>query len=404
MPSSWRREGQGQGLFANKWRRAVKKWDGKVAEEAGKPKPGGSFEEPDFDQASAKAEEQAKTNPAALFEYLSVDQIKAMPDPDWLVTGLVVEQALGLLRASRLPQDVYRAGYGTVLQRGHARLTGGGARSSARAPWSTSPARAGPTSKFRIEAWEQHNKVLADDSPFFLIRQTINFMKADDVGKLLATVQAIADVTGGPIAAVFVDTVSRVLPGSDENLQKDMTLFVAACDAVRQRFLATVIGLHHTSRNGNIRGSTVIPGAGDFLVEVRREPGALAGSIFATKIKSAEDGWEQFFRVEKIDLPGILPRSSLIVEPVDAPPKEDSDGWPSTAICREIITAIDEQWRSGKPWCHALNSSRSAIKNISNRCEIERGLVEKMLDRWTAKQVIEEDVCDTGPHEEGVGK
>ena len=38
--------------------------------------------------------------------------------------------------------------------------------------------------------------------------------------------------------------------------------------------------------------------------EVRREPGAMSGSVFATKIKSAEDGWEQFFRVEKIDLPG----------------------------------------------------------------------------------------------------
>ena len=100
-----------------------------------------------------------------------------------------------------------------------------------------------------------------------------------------------------------------------------MTLFVAACDAVRQRFGATVVGLHHTSRNGNIRGSTVIPGAGDFLVEVRREPGALTGSIFATKIKSAEDGWEQFFRVEKIDLASIVPHSSLIVEPIDAPPK-----------------------------------------------------------------------------------
>ena len=395
-------EGRGQGLFANKWRRAVKKWDGKVAEEAGKPKPG-EFEEPDFEQASAKAEEQAKTNPAALFEYLSVDQIKAMPDPDWLVTGLVVEQALGFIYGPPGCLKTFIAlDMALCFSVGMPDWWGRAIERKGAVVYISSEGQA--DLKFRIEAWEQHNKVLADDSPFFLIRQTINFMKADDVGKLLATVQAIADLTGGPIAAVFVDTVSRVLPGSDENLQKDMTLFVAACDAVRQRFLATVIGLHHTSRNGNIRGSTVIPGAGDFLVEVRREPGALAGSIFATKIKSAEDGWEQFFRVEKIDLPGILPRSSLIVEPVDAPPKEDSDGWPSTAICREIITAIDEQWRSGKPWCHALNSSRSAIKNISNRWEIERGLVEKMLDRWTAKQVIEEDVCDTKTHAKGYRK
>lgn len=33
-------EGRGPSLFANKWRRAIKKWDGKVAEEAARPKPG----------------------------------------------------------------------------------------------------------------------------------------------------------------------------------------------------------------------------------------------------------------------------------------------------------------------------------------------------------------------------
>ena len=40
-------EGRGPSLFANKWRRAVKKWDTKVAEEAGKPKPGEFEPEPE---------------------------------------------------------------------------------------------------------------------------------------------------------------------------------------------------------------------------------------------------------------------------------------------------------------------------------------------------------------------
>jgi hypothetical protein len=40
-------EGRGPSLFANKWRRAVKKWDTKVAEEAAKPKPGEFEPEPE---------------------------------------------------------------------------------------------------------------------------------------------------------------------------------------------------------------------------------------------------------------------------------------------------------------------------------------------------------------------
>ena len=80
----------------------------------------------------------------------------------------------------------------------------------------------------RIRAWSQHHKVKVEDAPFHLIRQSMSFMRGDDVGRLVATVAAIEE-KAGPIAAVVVDTVSRVLPGAEENLQKDMTLFVEAC-------------------------------------------------------------------------------------------------------------------------------------------------------------------------------
>ena len=312
-------ESRGTSLFWAKWQVAMGQWGTNVAEAARRaPKAGiatarPAGDEADIEQEAIKAERKAKTDPGALFEYLSVDEIKLMPDPDWLIsqpsgrafrwdliygppgclkTFIALDMALSFTVG--MPdwwgRSIERKGAVVYISsEGQADL------------------------KFRIHAWEQHNKVLADDTPFYLIRQTINFMKAEDVGKLLATVQAIADLAGVPITAVFVDTVSRVLPGSDENLQKDMTLFVAACDAVRQRFGATVIGIHHTSRNGNIRGSTVIPGAGDFLLEVRREPGALTGSVFASKIKSAEDGWEQFFKVEKIWLGDIIGNTSLVV-------------------------------------------------------------------------------------------
>ena len=186
-------EGRGFSLFANKWRRAVKKWDGKVAEEAAKPKPG----EPDqdFDAASAKVEEQAKTNPGILFEYLSVDQIKQLPDPDWLISGLVVEQSLGFIFGPPGCLKTFIAlDMALSFTVGMPDWWGRAIERKGAVVYISSEGQA--DLKFRIQAWEQHNKVLADDTPFYLIRQTINFMKADDVGKLLATVQAIADLAG----------------------------------------------------------------------------------------------------------------------------------------------------------------------------------------------------------------
>jgi hypothetical protein len=223
---------------------------------------------------------------------------------------------------------------------------------------------------------------IADDSPFYLIRQTINFMNAEDVGKLIATVQAIATLAGVNIAAVFVDTVSRTLPGADENLQKDMTLFVAACDAVRQRFGATVIGVHHTSRNGNMRGSTVFPGAGDFLVEVNREEGAMHGSIKATKIKAAEDGWEQHFKVEQIQLGDIGAHKSLVVEPTDAEPAQERQGWPDITMCRRVRNFIGEAWDSGSPLSNSIltkASGRYAPAILAKHFDLDPRVVQMML-------------------------
>ena len=230
-------------------------------------------------------------------------------------------------------------------------------------------------------------------------------MKAEDVGKLLTTVQAIADETTAQIAAVFVDTVSRVLPGAEENLQKDMTRFVEACDAVRNKFGATVIGIHHTNYAGGIRGSTVIPGAGDFLIETRREPGAMAGSIFAKKIKDAEDGWEKFFMVTKVKLGDIVGHTSLVIDGVDIKPmQDDTSGLPDRNICRQILAAIDEEWMNGKPWCFGKNSPRWAVRNIALRWALEPDLVKRILDHWTANKIIEEDNRSAKGHIKGYRK
>jgi hypothetical protein len=285
------REGRGPSEFWRKWRAAINQWDREVAAEGRKPKPDTTASpDGDFEAESAKAEEKAKTDPnGALFEYLTIPQIKNMPDPEWLISGLVIEQALGFIYGPPGCLKTFIAlSMGLSFAVGMPDWWGRRMQRQGAVVYISSEGQS--DLKFRVQAWEQKNKVLADESPFYLVRQTINFMNAEDVGKLLATMQAIAIRANTEISAVFVDTVSRVLPGADENLQKDMTLFVAACDAVRQRFRATVIGVHHTSRHGNMRGSTVFPGAADFLIEVNREEGAMQGFIKAVKIKAAEDG------------------------------------------------------------------------------------------------------------------
>jgi hypothetical protein len=352
----------------------------------------------------AAVEVVGQTKPSGnLYDYLDIKQIKAKPDPVWLIDGLVNERSLGFIYG---PPGSLKTFIALSMALGFA---------TGRSKWWEREirregaviylCREGTSSlKFRIMAWEQHHKVVADDGPFYLIEKSINFMKPEDIGVLLATVQDIVDRIRGPVAAVFVDTVSRVLPGARENLQDDMSLFVDACEAVQRAFGCVVFGVHHTNKAGGFRGSTVMPGAGDFLIEVRREPGAMTGSIFAAKIKDSEDGWEQSFRVEKIEV--AEGKVSLVVDPMLNPSAAagGGSGWPSRAVCIEILAAVHEQWIKGQPWCFAANSSRAAVPNIMKRWNLKRSVVVDILQSWNARGVVEETVHGTHNHVTGYRK
>lgn len=149
----------------------------------------------------------------------------------------------------------------------------------------------------RIEAWRlRHGVGVEALEGFRVLEASVNFMDGASVEKLLRSVGKV----GGRPALVVVDTVSRALPGADENLQKDMTLFIAACDRIRQQYQCAVMGLHHASKSGTaLRGSSVIEGAGDFIMLMERDKtSGLVGEMTMLKQKAASDGWSYPFVLE----------------------------------------------------------------------------------------------------------
>jgi hypothetical protein len=397
------KEGRGTSEFFRKWRRMMRLWGApKMAEAAAKPAPhkpqenGTRLEDPaaEFQQAA----EQAQADPTKRYDWLDVRGIKSQADPVWEIHGVVPERVLGFIYGPPGCLKTFIAldiGLSLATRRqtwwGHGIARGG-------AVVYISSEGIGSL-KFRLMAWEKHRAIPADDAPFYLIKETINFMSLDDVGKLLATVGAIAEVAQVPITAVFVDTVSRVLPGAEENLQKDMTMFVYACDQVRQRFSATVIGLHHTNAMGGFRGSTVMPAAGDFMLEVRREPGAMEGSIFAKKIKDAEDGWEQPFKVtevEVLDSLGMPTKTSLVVD--DDPTRTpDPVGWPDKQVCRNILAAIAAAWTAGEPWSFSPQAvGRYAPRIMAVEFQLDAKVAKTIIETWLVRKVLSVEMAD--PH------
>ena len=62
---------------------------------------------------------------------------------------------------------------------------------------------------------------------------------------------------------LVVDTLSRAIPGGDENSQTDMSQLVGVLDSLRDRHGVATIVVHHTARgdDSHPRGSTVLEGA-----------------------------------------------------------------------------------------------------------------------------------------------
>lgn len=327
-----------------------------------------------------------------LFEVLSIADLKALPDAAWIFKDAIPAQALGFIYGPPASFKSFLC-YDLALRLAHGgnEWLGHEAKAQGAVLYIASEGISG--AKSRIEAWQRANKVTVDTTAFHLIRKTINFMSPDDMERLDRTVKAhIAQ--HGPVALVFVDTVSRVLPGADENLQKDMTVFIAACDRLRE-YGCTVVGVHHTNKAGEMRGSTVFLGQGDFIYRVERTEKTLSGVITCEKQKEAEDGWKRVYSVrQEVWVPAgkIEATGSLVVEYGGAPEAvESTDDWPSREACKDILKDIQEAWNKGKPWsphARARTEGRYAVVNISKSHGVAASTVQMMIEAWLRTETL----------------
>lgn len=387
------REGRGVTEFTKKWRIAMSKWDTDVSEAASIP----------------KKQEVAPTKPFPVIEgpdgiqrpdfepfpMMSVPMIKTMPDPQWLIEGVVIENAFGLIYGA--------PGCGkTFISLSMALSIAAGLPEW----WGHKINKHGPVIyissegvsdlKFRIAAWEQAMGISVDDIPFYLIHVPINFMDGKDIERLSMTIQYSDMLMGECPVAMFVDTVSRALPGADENLQKDMTLFVRACDLLKVEFGCTVTGIHHTNKQSGMRGSSVLDGAADFIYEIKREEGVMIGEMKAKKIKAAADGWLIPFKLTETLCGDVAGHSSLFAEKTTKDELQITQELPSIYVCQEILNAMAKAWDEGKPWSTQPNTRRDGryAAMLMTKWNTSEEAANTLLNSWLLNGIIEVDICD----------
>lgn len=140
----------------------------------------------------------------------------------------------------------------------------------------------------RIAALKQHYGASDEDVPFALYPAPIDLMTDQTgVAKVLSYVTALNAIWKVKVGVITIDTLARCFGSGDESATRDMSTFVARCDAIRLGAKATVSIVHHFGKDETkgLRGSIALKAAADTVIEITGTEG-----IRTVKIEKQKDG------------------------------------------------------------------------------------------------------------------
>ena len=148
--------------------------------------------------------------------------------------------------------------------------------------------------KLRVAAWEAHTG-RALPAGLHIVLQPFKLNEPQDVADLAAVVPAGA--------VVFLDTLNRAAPTSDENSSSDMGEILESTKRLQSRINGLVVLVHHTGKDATkgLRGHSSLFAALDAAVEVSRDGDKREWKV--AKAKDGEDGGAHPFmlQVETLD-------------------------------------------------------------------------------------------------------
>lgn len=348
------------------------------------------IERDDIDDMFA-ATDEARPQTQKGYRLLSIDDVFALPPPKFLIDRHLPDTGLGILFGDpgcgksfvALDQALHIA-YGLPSWHGDRIDLADGERGGVLyiAGEGASGFRA------RVKAWQAKNLTQehAHIKPnIHFLFEPINFMKPEDIHRLL---EAVHNTGIQKLAFIVVDTVSRSIPGADENLQKDMTLFVSACDALKHSTGAFVLGVHHTGKTGTMRGSSVFGGQADAIFRMQRKKGSSIAALSCEKQKDAPDGWHNHYRMDTITT--AEGTQSLVIERTESDQVEEATADPQMRSA--ILRALQEAWDDGRPWSqHPQAKDRYAPKIISTQFDVSASTAGQWIAIWKDDEGLIED-------------
>jgi len=218
--------------------------------------------------------------------YLTIADLARLPSRTWLVEDLMPQGAVALLYGD--------SGVGKTFIAIDASV-----RIAAGEPVFGRPAESGLVFYVSLEGQsglharicgvcQEIGGIDANCLPLVVRTKPLDLLSADSITDLISAVKIAAANRRRPAALVIVDTLSRAMPGADEN-GADMSRAVQGLTRIQHETAATVLAIHHTGKNGDRgpRGHTSLRAGVDTELFVSRQKSGRA--ITVTKQRDGAD-------------------------------------------------------------------------------------------------------------------
>lgn len=291
----------------------------------------------------------------SVFETLSLDELEDMPPPTYLIDGILPEHGLTFLygdpgagksfialdMALRLSFGLDWHGAGTK-QVGVLYIAGEGKHGLGK----------------RVTGWRKEHAMEGEPAPFKLLPVAVHMLDKANVAKLKRTITAVAAEVGFNISLIIIDTVSRAIPGHDENKQDTMSLFVDGCAELHNFTNGAVIGVHHSGKNkeAGMRGSTVLLGGCEASIKVTKEEQLV--KLVVEKQKDDEEAAPIYMQMKKMEWAAGLGEIQSTLVPVKSAPTRDDPKTLSTDQIGKAFIMMIEAWTNGRPLSHRPETRR----------------------------------------------
>jgi len=231
------------------------------------PKPSFDFGTIEFEIPEQKKKE-VKEEKKSIVRILKRSELKNIPKPQWLITGHVKEQSLGIIYgyygtyksfvaidmmlsvANGLPYlEKFETKKGNVIY-----CAGEGAHGL----------------DDRFAAWEIARNGGKETENIFTIADMFSMLES---GQVTEVANLINQTVNGPVSLIVIDTLARYFGAGDEDKTKEMNVFVTHCALLNKYLKCSVAILHHMGKDGakKARGSIALAGAADWMLETSKK-------------------------------------------------------------------------------------------------------------------------------------